>query len=342
MTTIAQFGLGGLGRTQLDAFTDLPGVEILAGADPFDDARESFARDYGAVSHRTYEGLLAEHADELDAVNVATPHTFHFEQAMAALDADLSVHLEKPMVTDLDDALRLTEAAAAVEPTVQVGYQRHFDPRFRAMRETICSGAVGEVVGANCFLEQDWIRPVSDTWRTDPSLSGGGQLYDSGSHLLDALLWTTDTRPRSVGAVVEANDADVDVHSSLSLALDADGRSVPASVFVTGDGPTGPDTREGLYIWGTEGSVEYGPDGVVVRRKGGQTTWEDVPEYEYPELERRKLGAFVETVDGERANPVPPETGLDVIAVTEAAYRASDGGETVDVQRLVRDARRAA
>jgi len=34
--------------------------------------------------------------------------------------------------------------------------------------------------------------------------------------------------------------------------------------------------------------------------------------------------------------------GLDVIAVTEAAYRASDGGETVDVQRLVRDARRAA
>jgi|AntDeeMinimDraft_4_1070355.scaffolds.fasta_scaffold00350_14 predicted dehydrogenase len=342
MTTIAQLGLGGLGRTQLDAFTDLPGVEILAGADPVADARDSFARDFGARGYRSYEELLASHANELDAVNVATPHALHFEQAMAALDAGLSVHLEKPMVTDLGDALRLTEAAAHADATVQVGYQRHFDPRFRAMRETVQSGAIGEVVGANCFLEQNWIRPVSGTWRTDPSLSGGGQLYDSGSHLLDALLWTTGARPLSVGAVVEANDADVDVHSSLSLALERDGRSVPASVFVTGDGPTGPDTREGLCVWGTEGSVEYGSDGVVVRRRGSGPTREDVPKYEYHELERRKLGAFVDTVAGERANPVPPEVGLDVIAVTEAAYRASDGGETVDVQRLVRDARRAA
>jgi len=168
-------GLGGLGRTQLDAFTDLPGVEILAGADPVADARDSFARDFGARGYRSYEELLASHANELDAVNVATPHALHFEQAMAALDAGLSVHLEKPMVTDLGDALRLTEAAAHADATVQVGYQRHFDPRFRAMRETVQSGAIGEVVGANCFLEQNWIRPVSGTWRTDPSLSGGGQ-----------------------------------------------------------------------------------------------------------------------------------------------------------------------
>ena len=219
---------------------------------------------------------------------------------------------------------------------------RHFDPRFRSMREAIQSGVVGDVVGANCFLEQDWIRPVSGTWRTDPSLSGGGQLYDSGSHLIDALLWTTDARPRSVGAVVEADDNGVDVHSSLSLALERDGRSVPASVFITGDGPTGPDTREGLYVWGTEGSVEYGPDGVTVRRKDGGTTHRDVPEYDYAELERRKLGAFVDAVSGERPSPIPPEAGLDVIAITEAAYRASEGGETVDVAEMVRETYRPA
>ncbi len=339
MTNIAQFGLGGLGRTQLDAFTDLPGTKILAGADPVEEARRSFAADYGATGHRSYEGLLADHADELDAVNVVTPHALHFEQAMDALDAGLSVHLEKPMVTRLDDAVRLTEAAADSDATVQVGYQRHFDPRFRAMRETIQSGAIGEVVGANCFLEQDWIRPVSGTWRTDPALSGGGQLYDSGSHLLDALLWTTGTKPRAVGAIVEGTDENVDVHSSLSLSLERDGRSVPASVFVTGDGQTSPGTREGLYVWGTEGSVEYDTDGVTVRRKGGEATREDVPECGYAELERRKLGAFVDAVGGERPSPVPPETGLDVVAITEAAYRASEGGETVDVQRLVEDAR---
>ena len=342
MIRLAQFGLGGLGRVELDAFAESDDVEIVAGADPVDDARDTFEEEYGATSYAAYEELLADLGDDLDAVNVVTPHALHFEQTMAALDAGLSVHLEKPMVTDLSHAVRLTEAATDADATVQIGYQRHFDPRFRTMREIIRSGTIGDVVGANCFLEQNWIGPLSGTWRTNPSLSGGGQLYDSGSHLLDALLWTTDTTPRSVGAIVEGNGHDVDVHSSLSLALESGGRSIPASVFVTGDGPTGPATREGLYVWGTEGSVEYGPDGITVRGKDGEVTQEDVSVYDFEELTRRKLGAFVEAVRDDRPNPVPPEVGLDVIAVTEAAYRASEDGETVDVQRLIQEARQAA
>lgn len=341
MIRLAQFGLGGLGRVELDAFAGNDDVEIVAGADPVDDARDTFEKEYGATSYAAYDDLLTDLAEDLDVVNVVTPHALHFDQTMAALEAGLSVHLEKPMVTDLSDAIRLTDAAAETDATVQIGYQRHFDPRFQTMREIIRSGTIGDVVGANCFLEQDWIEPLSGTWRTDPSLSGGGQLYDSGSHLLDALLWTTDTKPRSVGAIVEGNGHDVDVHSSLSLALERGGHSVPASVFITGDGPTGPATREGLYIWGTEGSVEYGPDGVTVREKDGEVTREEVSVYDFAELTRRKLAAFVDAVQGHRANPVPPEVGLDVIAVTEAAYRASEDGETVDVQRLIREARQA-
>lgn len=341
MTRLAQFGLGALGRHELDVFAALDDVEIVAGADPADETRETFEAEYDAVSYREYDALLADLADELDVVNVVTPHALHYEQTMAALEAGLSVHLEKPMVTDLEDAIRLTDAAADADATVQVGYQRHFDPRFRTMREIVTSGTIGEVAGANCFLEQDWIGPLSGTWRTNPSLSGGGQLYDSGSHLIDALLWTTDATPRSVGAVVEGNGHDVDVHSSLSLALERDGRSVPASVFVTGDGPTGPDTREGLYVWGTEGSVEYGLDGVTVHRKGGERTREDVEAHDVTKLTSRKLRAFVDAAAGRRTNPVPPETGRDVIAVTEAAYRANRGGETVDVQGLLEEARLA-
>jgi predicted dehydrogenase len=341
MIRLAQFGLGGLGRVELDAFAGNDDVEIVAGADPVDEARETFEESYGATSYAASEDLLADLAADLDAVNVVTPHTLHYEQTMAALEAGLSVHLEKPMVTDLTHAIELTEAAVETDATVQVGYQRHFDPRFQAMREIIRSGTIGDVVGANGFLEQDWIGPLSGTWRTNPSLSGGGQLYDSGSHLLDALLWTTDSTPRTVGAIVEGDGHDVDVHSSLSMALERDGHSVPASVFVTGDGPTGPATREGLYVWGSEGSVEYGPDGITIRRKDGEVTMEDVSVQDFAELTRRKLGAFVEAVQGDRANPVPPEMGLDVIAVTEAAYRASEDGETVDVQQLIEEARRA-
>lgn len=339
MNSIAQFGLGALGRHELDAFERLENAEIVAGADPAADARARFEDDYGVPAYPTHEELLTEHAGELDAVNVVTPHALHFEQAIDALRAGLSVHLEKPMVTDVEDAVALTRAAAESDAVVQIGYQRHFDPHFQTVKEIVDSGDIGRITAANGFLEQDWIDPLAGTWRTDPSLSGGGQLYDSGSHLLDVLLWTTGTTPRSVGAVVEDQGHDVDVHSSLSLSLERDGRPVPASVFVTGDGPTGPETREGLSVWGTEGSVEYGPDGVTVRHKGGSVTQEDVPRYDFAELTDRKLGAFLDAVEGTRDNLVPPEAGRDVIAVTEAAYRAADDGRTVDVQGLLDDAR---
>lgn len=340
MLRLAQFGLGTLGRLELETFDDLERVEIVAGADPVDKTRRSFEATYGAESYQQYADLLDEHGDELDAVNVVTPHGLHYEQAMAAMEHDLAVHLEKPMVTDLGDAVALTEAARERDLVVQVGYQRHFDPRFQTIRELVSSGAVGDVVGASCFLEQDWIAQLGGTWRTDPSLSGGGQLYDSGSHLLDSLLWTTDASPDEVAAVVERDGHEVDVHASLSIALERDGRTLPASVFVTGDGPTSPDTRDGLVVWGTEGSVEYGPEGVTVRHEGAAPEHEAVDVYDYPTLTARKLRAFVEAVAGERENPVPPETGTQVIALTEAAYVASDEGRTVDVAALV-DAARA-
>ena len=314
----------------------MDGVEIVAGADPSEAARDRFESGYGATAYPDHETLLAEE-DDLDVVNVVSPHAVHFEQTTAALDAGLSVHVEKPIVTGVDDAVALTEAVAGRSAVVQVGYQRHFDPRFQRIRE-IVDGRIGELGGVNCFLEQDWIDGQTGTWRTDPDLSGGGQLYDSGSHLLDALLWTTDAVPQSVSADIEYDAPGVDVHSSLSVALDRDGQHVPASVFVTGDGQTGPETREGLYFWGSEGSAEFTDDGLVVRH-GGEVEHLDVSSPGFEALTERKLGAFLDAAAGERENPVPPTTGLEVIGLTEAAYLADERGERVDVRALIDEVR---
>lgn len=338
MHRLAQFGLGGLGSVLLDVIAELDRVEIVAGVDPSEDARNQFETEYDGVAYPDHETLLAAH-DDLDVVNIVSPHSVHFEQAIAALEAGLSVHLEKPMVTTVEDAVALTEAARESEQVVQVGYQRHFDPHYETLREIVTQGTIGEIGGVNCFLEQNWIDEHSGTWRTDPALSGGGQLYDSGSHLLDALLWTTDSTPRTVSADIAYDEPGVDIHSSLSVALDRDGRRVPASVFVTGDGPTGPETREGLYLWGSEGSLEYTDDGITVRGTDGTSKRTDVTPLGFLPQNRRKLDAFIDTVAGERENPVPPETGLQVIGLTEAAYLADERGERVDVQALIDDAR---
>jgi len=338
MVNLAQFGLGGLGTVMLSVIEEMDRVDIVAGADPADEARERFEDDFGGRAYPDHETLLAEE-DDLDVVNIVSPHAVHYEQTMAALDAGLSVHLEKPMVTGVEDAAALVDTVSERDEIVQVGYQRHFDPRFERLREIVTGGEIGELGGVNCFLEQDWIESQQGTWRTDPDLSGGGQLYDSGSHLLDALLWTTASVPASVSADISYDAPGVDDQASLSVALDRDGRHVPASVFVTGDGPTGPETREGIYLWGSEGSAEYTSEGITVRRPDGTVERPEVEQLDFYALTERKLDAFLDAVAGERENPVPPTTGLQVIGLTEAAYLADERGERVNVQSILQDVR---
>ncbi len=334
---VAAIGLGALGAIESRLLSGIDGVRVVAGSDPTEHARESFEADHAVPTYTDYEPMLDRH--ELDAVSIVTPHTLHAEQVSACLGRGLHVHVEKPMTTDLDDAAALCALATREECVLQIGYQRHFDPRFQEIKRLIGSGRIGEPHMAACHLEQDWLSVAEGTWRVDPSLSGGGQLYDSGSHLLDALLWTTGTTPRTVAAVTDSRGEAVDVDSALALTLDREDGSMTACVGVTGDGPTGPDTGEGLYVWGTEGAVEFDGETIAVT-EGGHTYRTTIPSGTgFETVTRRKLEGFVAAVRGERETAVAGEFGLRVVALTEAAYEAAEGGRTIDVGERIDRAR---
>jgi len=336
-TRLAAIGLGDLGRMQLDGVTASPDadVTVVAGSDVAADARESFTAEYDAPVYADYEAMLD--AETVDAVTVVTPHTLHYEQTVACLERGLDVLLEKPMVTDTGHAVDLVNRARESDALLQIGYQRHLHPGYRAVREAVLDGEIGDVHMAACYLAQDWIAGTQGTWRVDPALSGGGQLSDSGSHLLDALLWTTDSRAREVAAVMDDRDHAVDINTTLSATLDGHGGPITASVGVSGDG-TG--FEESLVLWGTDGHLQFGHGGLTVfDGSGGEPDHREFDAGTYAEQTTKKVVAFLDAVEGERDNPVPPEFGLRVTALTEAAYRARESGETVDVTELVADAR---
>jgi predicted dehydrogenase len=329
-------GLGGLGRMQLQCIADRDDVTVIAGTDVDSDAREGFEGAHDAPAYADYEAMLD--GEDLDAVTIVTPHTLHYEQTRAALERDLHVLLEKPMVTKTAHAAELVRLADERNRVLQVGYQRHLHPGYRAVRETLRSGEIGDVHMASCHLAQDWIDSVEGSWRTDPALSGGGQLIDSGSHLLDALLWTTDSRAREVAAVTDDRDEDVEVNAALSATLEGPSGPITASIGVSGDGSR---FEEGLLVWGTDGHLQYDHRGLAVFDSTGDPD-PDIREFDagdYQEQTTEKVVAFLETAQGERENPVPGENGLRVTALTEAAYRARETRETVDARALVEDAR---
>jgi predicted dehydrogenase len=331
-------GVGGLGYLQAKTFSAIDGVSLVAAVDVSAEARGLFEEEFGLPAYEHYREFLAEHGAELAAVSIVTPHTLHYEQAMACLRRDLHVLVEKPMVTDVRQAVELVETADERDLVLQVGYQRHFDPAFRELRRVLSSGRIGDVHAVNCHLGQDWVELHGDTWRADPELSGGGQLYDTGSHLLDALLWTTGAEPERVSADIEYAEPRVDVNSALTIRLLRDGEPITAGVTISGDGVDVSPT-EGYFYWGTEGRASYVDDRITVSEKGAVTYRTELTgESGFQTLTREKLANFADSIGGTAEPAVPGEVGLRVTALTEAIYRADETGTRTSVQSVIDEA----
>ena len=168
----------------------------------------------------------------LDAVVIGTPHTAHFEHGRQAIAAGCHVFMEKPMVTDTGQARELERLVAASGRILVVGYNTPSTPAFRYLRELVRAGTLGKLELVDGFLSQNWRTNTTGTWRQDPALSGGGQAYDSGSHLLNSVVWTVESSPERVFAFMDNQGTPVDINSVFAVRF---ANGVMASITVSGN-----------------------------------------------------------------------------------------------------------
>jgi predicted dehydrogenase len=322
---IGLIGCGGIMRGHAKRLLSIPEVEIVALDDISDDQLAKF---YEAVPEVEGLPVFYDYREmlekvEMDAVEIATPHTLHFQQAMDCLDAGKHVLLEKPMVCTVEHAHKLIDKAEKTKRIVVLSYQRHYQPQFRYMRDVIREGKLGNVTYISALQCQDWKRGTVGMWRQAPELSGGGQLNDSGSHLIDIILWTTGLAVDELCGYVDNLQTPVDINSALSMKFK---NGAQASIAVVGDART---FYEDFTIWGDEGILFYrngqlshcGPDGQIL-------TPEELPEGGNPDQN------LVDAILGRDVNWSPPICGLRVIELTEAAWKSAEVGRPVKVESL--------
>jgi len=320
-------GCGGNMGGHLRRLMDMKDVEIVALADP---SEASFERLFTRVPEAKELPRFTDHKDmlaqiEMDAVEISTPHTLHFEQIMDSLDKRLHVLSEKPMVCSVDHAFEVMEKAEEVGKILMVSYQRHLAPTFRFIRNQIQAGEIGDVLFVQAMQDQHWYWNQQGKWRQVQALSGGGQLNDSGSHLLDIVLWMIDETPHTVSAMMDNFDTEVDINSALTIKFE---NGALANFSVVGTGP-GPGMWEDITIWGSKGAI-YSRNGKVTCKYGGKDPVEidHLPSrFESPDQN------FVDAILGRDEIQVPPSCGLRVIQLTEAAWESAEkGGRPVRVK----------
>jgi predicted dehydrogenase len=319
-------GCGGNASGHIGQVLQIPEAEVAALCDP---SQASLDRALERNEGARHAGLFSDHPRmldevELDAVEISTPHTLHFQQIMDSLDRGCHVLTEKPMVCTVDHAHQVIRRARETERILMVSYQRHLEPVYRFVRNQVRAGELGQVQFVSALQDQGWYRAQQGQWRQDPALSGGGQLNDSGSHLLDILLWMTGLEAAEVHAFMENFESEVDINSAMNVRF---ANGALGNISVVGNSPAS-GIWEDITIWGTRAAVMM-RNGRITWREAGAEPCEpaNLPGGSTPDRN------FVDAILGRDEVQVPPQCGLRVIELTEAAWESARTGRPAAVSR---------
>jgi predicted dehydrogenase len=172
-----RWGILGAGRIARQFAADIrfaPAAELHAVGARQGPRAISFAREFGIpAAHASYEALLSD--PDVDAIYVATPHSFHLEQSLAAIRAGKAVLCEKPLTTSPDDCRTLARAAHDQDTYLMEALWTAFLPSIQKAREWLDDGRIGELVQLRAdFGFSAEFNPRDRLW--NPALAGGAML----------------------------------------------------------------------------------------------------------------------------------------------------------------------
>lgn len=150
-----------------------------------------FAETHGAKSpfaaHDSMRSMLGD--AHVDAVIIATPDGLHAEQAILAARAGKHVFTEKPMATNVNSALAMTEACHKAGVKLGVAYHNRWHAGHRKLWKALLDGVVN--IGELRHVSVHWASPAKDAsnWRAFDNVGRWWSMAALGSHCLDLARW---------------------------------------------------------------------------------------------------------------------------------------------------------
>jgi predicted dehydrogenase len=179
-------GCGLIGQRRAAAIAGLGHLTTLA-VDLSKERAVEVAERWGARSSTDFRAAVE--AADLDAVVIATSHAELSAIAVACLEAGKHALVEKPGGRNLAEVRAVADAAAATGRVAKVGYNHRFHPALLKAREIVDRGGLGPLMFIRGRYGHGGRPGYEKEWRFERAISGGGQLIDQGSHLIDLAHW---------------------------------------------------------------------------------------------------------------------------------------------------------
>ena len=332
--------------------------ELTAVMDPVPGRAEATAEKFGAkLAFQDYDEILAS---EIDAVVIASPIGYHYDQAMKAIAAGKHLHLNKTMTTTKAEADDVIEAARKAGVKVVASPGRAHRPAAKRVKEIIGAGEIGRVYWAETGTAggghefesfrtgDDVLSNVNPTWYY--KRPGGGPMYDMCVYALHTITGVLGPVQRVTGMSgiglkersFKGEQIQVDMDDNTHMLLDFgdnvfclvygsnsfSGPARPFSMpFISGSEGAIAVSRQGLEVWGR--NIE---EGHRVERPGRDMPFVFGPHLELPE--RHVYSDIMHMVDcalNDKEPAVSAEHARHVIEIIELGYKASETGQTQDM-----------
>ena len=284
--------------------------------------KRALAERFGLTLTARFADVLADRA--IDAVVLATPHSQHAGEIIAAAKAGKHVFCEKPFTLTCRDAQAAIAACQAAGITLQVGFNRRYAPAYVDMIHRITAGEIG----VPRHIEGQFSGPPSyqtepDNWRSNQIESPGGAMTARGVHVVDSMVHIAGP-VTTVFAFSERQQHDIDVDDTTACLLRFAGG-------VTGTLGTLHATAAfyRIHAFGSKGALEMrGETELLASDLAGNV---QRITYDVVDKERAELEAFADAVANGVNFVIAPAEIVNTVAVTEAVAASARGGKAINI-----------
>ena len=310
MLRAAVIGLGRWGQTLVNSVQGKSDkITFVSGCTRTPAKAAGFLEKHGIAWANDYAAVLAD--PKVEAVVLATPHSQHAEQVVAAAKAGKQVFCDKPFTLTRKSAEEAIAACRKAGVAICIGHNRRFLPAHQELCRMAQSGELGTILHVEgAITGAGGFSFPPGGWRASPSESPAGGMTAMGIHLVDAMI-------AAVGPIAALSA--LSWRRALEIPID----DTTAMLFRFKDGMAGtlatsPATAQTwrMQIYGTKGTAEMrGENTLMIRPVQGAAEQKDYPP---TDKERAELEAFADAVAGRKPYPIPDADVINGIAALEA------------------------
>lgn len=307
---VGVIGGGAMGQHHIRIYSEMKDVELVGICDTDRERAVSIAKSYKTVPYFDNKELLKQ---DLDAVSVVVPTTFHYNVAMDVINSGTHLLVEKPISDTLENADKMIHAAHDAKVKLMVGHIERFNPAVSKLKEISESGMMGKIVSISSKRVGPFNSRIRDV----------GIIMDLGVHDIDVISYLYGKKINYVYTIAGNDIHSFEDHASILLKCDPNLSGMVETNWLT------PHKIRNLTAIGLKG-VAY-LDYIKQTVELHDEMWIRKAKVEHKEPLKNELEHFVKSVSNGTPVISNGETSRHALEVAMAAIESYQKGKAIGI-----------